>query len=426
MKILILGAGIIGLTTAWQLIRRGHQVLIVEREVAPGRVSSYMNGGQFSYTYAEPLASPAMRRQLLPLLLGRHRSLRLHFAAFPQILPWGMRFLANCTASRYTANTQAVLRLARLSREEMGRYLSGQPAEFDFRQTGKLHLYRDPALLRRAESMVAIKNRLGFGQEIWDEARCRATEPALTQYSGTLAGGVFSPLDQSGDSYKLIEGLRQQCLASGRCELFTDMEMEGFKTDRDRIRAVRSHSRELAADAYVLCAGAESPRLMKRLGTALPVIPVKGYSITVPALPGAPRINLTDTHHKIVFTRLGDRLRVAGLMEFAGWDREISRPRIARLLRLAEQLLPQAGDYRRLQASWAGLRPMTPDGVPVIGPTPWGNFWLNIGHGMLGSTLAFGSARLIADLIEGCDTPLKTDGFHAGRLNHAFNRTGSG
>jgi D-amino-acid dehydrogenase len=298
--------------------------------------------------------------------------------------------------------------------------------EFDFRQTGKLHLYRDPAMLERAESMAAIKNRLGFGQEIWDEARCRAAEPALTQYRESLAGGVFSPLDQSGDTYKLIEALRQKCLKSGRCELFTATEVVGFKTDRGQIRAVRYNSRELEADAYVLCAGAESPRLLNRLGVDLPILPVKGYSITVPALPGAPQINLTDTHHKIVFTQLGDRLRVAGLMEFAGWDRRVSPHQIKHLIRLAERLLPQAGDYRRLQASWAGLRPMTPDGVPVIGPTPWGNFWLNIGHGMLGSTLAFGSARLIADLIEGCDTPLETDGFHAGRLNRVFNRTRPG
>ena len=421
MKILILGAGIIGLTTAYQLLRRGHQVLLVEREDTPGRVSSYMNGGQFSYTYAEPLASPAMRRQLVPLLLGRHRSLQLHLAAFPQVIPWGLRFLRQCTPARFTANTRAVLGLARLSRDEMEQYLSGQAAEFDFRHTGKLHLYRDQSLLRGAEDMVALKNQLGFGQEIWDETRCRAAEPALAGYPGSMAGGVFSPLDQSGDSYKLIEALHRQCLDTGRCELFTGLEVAGFRTARGSIQAVRYNNGELQADAYVLCAGAESPRLLKSLGAGLPIIPVKGYSITVPALPGAPQINLTDTHHKIVFTRLGDRLRIAGLMEFAGWDRRISAAQIERLLRLAEQLLPQAGDYRKLQASWAGLRPMTPDGVPVIGPTQWDNFWLNIGHGMLGSTLAFGSARLLADLVDGADAPLKTDAFHAGRLNHAFN-----
>ncbi|MGD8589205.1 MAG: D-amino acid dehydrogenase [Chromatiales bacterium] len=416
MKILIVGAGIIGLTTAYQLLKRGHHVRLVDREEAPGRVSSYMNGGQFSYTYAEPLASPAMLRQLLPLLLGRHRSLQFHRCAFPEVMPWGMRFLGNCTSAKYRENTRSVLNLARLSRSEMGRYLSGQGAAFDFRQTGKLHLYRDPSLLHRTKSMVAMKNSLGFGQEIWDEARCRAEEPALAEYRGSLAGGVFSPLDQSGDSYKLIEGLRRQCLDSGRCELLTGLAVEDFKPGRDLIQGVCVKGRELHADAYLLCAGAESPRLLKALGVNLPIIPVKGYSITVPALPGAPEINLTDTHHKIVFTRLGDRLRVAGLMEFAGWDRRISDAQIKRLLHLARQLLPLAGDYTKLQASWAGLRPMTPDGVPVIGPTRWGNFWLNIGHGMLGSTLALGSARLIADLIDGCDAPLETDRFYARRF----------
>jgi D-amino-acid dehydrogenase len=417
MKILILGAGIIGLTTAFQLVERGHHVLLVERENAPGRVSSYMNGGQFSYTYAEPLASPAMLRQFIPLLMGRGRAVQLDLLTLVRILPWGLRFLSNCTAARFSENTQSVLRLAWLSRQEMEDYLSRYSVEFDFRQTGKLHLYRDPTQLRRAESMVTLKNSLGFGQEVWDEGQCLAAEPALQAYRGSLAGGIFSPLDQSGDTYKLIQHLRQACRQTGRCELFTELEIEGFRVDRDRIVGIRSSSREMHADAYVLCAGAESPRLLKRLGFYLPIVPVKGYSITVPALPGTPEINLTDTHNKIVFTRLGKRLRVAGLMEFAGWNREITQSQIERLLRLAEGALPKAGKYASLEASWAGLRPMTPDGVPVIGPSRWRNLWLNIGHGMLGSTLAFGSARLIADLIEGREAPLAADRFHAGRFN---------
>jgi D-amino-acid dehydrogenase len=198
------------------------------------------------------------------------------------------------------------------------------------------------------------------------------------------------------------------------------VEIEGFRVDREQVVGIRSSKQELHADAYVVCAGADSPRLLKGLGYSLPIVPVKGYSITVPALAGAPALNLTDTYHKIVFTRLGSRLRVAGLMEFAGWNREITKSQIARLLRLAQGALPKAGEYAQLEASWAGLRPMTPDGVPIIGPCRWRNLWLNIGHGMLGSTLAFGSARLIADLIDGRDAPLEAKRFFAGRFNRSY------
>ena len=416
MKVLILGAGIIGMATAFYLQRRNHHVLILDRESVPGRVSSYMNGGQFSYSYAEPLASPSMLRQLPSLLLGRQGALKITPAAYPEIIPWGLRFMRQCSADQQKANTRRVLRLARLSREEMLRYIDEQTPDFDFRQTGKLHLYRDPLQLQRAAPLVELKNSLGFGQEIWSPQRCLAAEPALADYPGSLAGGIFSPLDQSGDSFKLIQSLREDCLRSGRCEFQLSTQVNGFMAQGAVITGIRTTQGETSADAYVLCAGAESPRLLQGLGMRLPILPIKGYSITVPALAGAPVINLTDTQHKIVFTRLGDRLRVAGLMEFAGWNRSVDQEPVEHLLRLAEKVLPAAGDYSRLDDYWAGLRPMTPDGAPIIGPTRWGNLWLNTGHGMLGSTLALGSARHLADVLDGKPSQLREGEYRAERF----------
>jgi D-amino-acid dehydrogenase len=420
MKVLILGAGIIGMATACYLQRRNHHVLILDRENAPGRVSSYMNGGQFSYSYAEPLASPSMLRQLPAMLLDRQSGLKITPAALPEIIPWGLRFLRHCTGDKHRKNTQRVLSLAKLSHEEMVRYVREQTPDFDFRQTGKLHLYRDPLQLQRAVPLVNLKNSLGFGQEIWNPQRCLAAEPALKDYSGPLAGGIFSPLDQSGDSYKLIQVLRDDCLQSGRCEFHFATEVDGFLAKGVEITGIRTAKGAFSADVYVLCAGAESPRLLQTIGMRLPVLPIKGYSITVPALSGAPALNLTDTQHKIVYTRLGDRLRVAGLMEFSGWNRQIDKEPVEYLLRLAKKLLPTAGDYSQLDDHWAGLRPMTPDGTPIIGPTRWRNLWLNTGHGMLGSTLALGSARHIAALLDGGSSPIDAEEFLAERFARLF------
>lgn len=420
MKVLILGAGIIGMASASALLRRNHHVIVVDRESTPGRISSYMNGGQFSYTYAEPLASPALLRQLPFLLLGKHGALTVNNHAFPELLPWGIRFLRNCTSTRYIENTKRVLRLARLSREEMGRYLSEQNPDFDFRTTGKLHLYRDPATLQRVSSLVKLKNLLGFGQEIWNAQQCRAAEPALQCYPEPFAGGVFSPLDQSGDTFKLIQALQSECRESGRCEFRLKSEVYGIRVKQADVTSIQTSKEVLSADAYILSAGTESSRLLRNLGVRLPIIPVKGYSITVPALPSAPEINLTDTHNKIVFTKLGDKLRVAGMMEFAGRNPQICQERVDHLLRLAKKVLPSAGDYSRPIAYWAGLRPLTPDGVPIIGPTQWRNLWLNTGHGMLGSTLSLGSARLIADLLDGGQIPIERGDYQAERFERFF------
>ncbi len=416
MKILIIGAGIIGLTTAYQLVKRGFHVLVLEREADLGRVSSYMNGGQFSFSYAEPLANPAMPRQLPAILFGRYAALKIKPAAFPKLLPWGLRFLQNCNAEDYTQNTKNVLSLAQVSREEMGRYLSEQTADFNFRATGKLHIYRDSIELQRITPLVELKNSLGFAQEIWNSEMCLQREPALKHYQGPFAGGVFSPLDQSGDTYKLIQALKNSCLQTGRCEIRTQVDVRGFNIEQGLVSSVASANEKFSADGYVVCAGVASARLLRTAGIGLPIIPVKGYSITVPAFSRAPEINLTDTQKKIVFTRLGTELRVAGLMEFTGQNLQTPKKTVAHLLRLASSTLPQAGDYTQLNACWAGLRPMTPDNVPVIGPTRWRNLWLNAGHGMLGSTLAFGSARLIADLLSGTKNPLDDTSFDLGRF----------
>jgi D-amino-acid dehydrogenase len=334
------------------------------------------------------------------MLLRRQPALQIRAGAFPPLFPWGLQFLRNCRAEKYQQNTRAVLRLAMLSREELAGFTAHETTDFDLRKTGKLHLYQVRSQLQAASALVTMKNQLGFRQEIWGREECLQREPALRAYQGPLAGGVFSPLDESGDTFKLIERLTASCARSGHFDLLSNTEVTGFKAAKGMIRWVKTSHDKLAADAYVICAGAQSPRIAKTLGLKLPIVPVKGYSVTVPAWDAAPKINLTDTTHKIVFTRLGERLRIAGMMEFAGSDRRISKDRIEYLRRLASTILPQAGDYAQLLASWSGLRPMTPDGVPIIGPTDWKNLWLNVGHGMLGSTLAFGSARLVAELID--------------------------
>ena len=401
MRILIIGAGIIGMTSAYCLVQRGHRVTVIDREAKPGHIGSYQNGGQFSYGYAEPLAAPSLWLQLPVLLATRDGPLSIKPAGLPTLLGWGARFLRNCTPRRFLKHTLSVLQLALASREELGRFLATTPEPFDFRATGKLHIYAHARRLNQVEGLVRLKNRHGLQQTIWDAAACRQHEPALKEYQGPLAGGVYSPLDQSGDTYRLIQALQQTCIRSGLCTIRSQVNLDSFNIKGNGIDCIQTSVGDLSADTYVMCAGADSANLLRESGIRLPMIPVKGYSVTVPARTGAPTINLTDTRHRIVYTKLGERLRVAGIMEFAGYDRRVCEQRIENLLATARQSLPQAGDYARPLSSWAGLRPMTPDGMPIVGRGSWRNLWINTGHGMLGTTLAFGSARLLADLIDG-------------------------
>jgi D-amino-acid dehydrogenase len=294
-----------------------------------------------------------------------------------------------------------VLGLSLYSRRMLQQVQEREGLDFDYRRKGKLHLYFDESTLAAAKPLIKLKNRLGCRQRILSAQHCVNREPALRHAARGIVGGVFSPLDESGDTYALTRGLADACTANGPVRFSFGCTVRSIQRRNGDITGVLTKRGVVDADAYVICAGASSARLCHSLGLRLPIQPAKGYSITLPAGTSPPRVSITDTRAKTVYSLLADRLRIAGLLEFAGFDHNKDNTRIYRLFHTARGDFPQAADFEGELQTWCGLRPLTPDSAPIIGATPYMNLYLNTGHGMLGSTLACGSAVLIADIVEG-------------------------
>lgn len=396
----VLGAGIVGLATAWELRRAGHTVTVVDRATA-GAGASGGNGAQLSYAYVQPLADPSIWRQLPKLLLSPDSPLQLRLRLDPHQWAWGLQFLAACRASVSERTTVRLLALAGESRAGFDAWLQETGAQCDHSATGKLVLYASDEGFAAARRQMALQQRLGSVQAALTPAECAQVEPALAHYAPRVAGGIHTPGECAADCLKVCQALHAQLQAQG-VRFVLGADIERLVVQAGRVSAVQTSQGAIEADAFVVSLGTGSPALARPLGVALPVYPLKGYSITVPAGSAAPSVSVTDAARKVVFARVGERLRVAGMAELTGEDRSIQPARIASLLATARDVFPQGGDYGDAQP-WAGLRPATPTGEPVTG-TPAGaprNLVLNTGHGALGFTLAFGSARRVARMISG-------------------------
>jgi D-amino-acid dehydrogenase len=309
MKIIILGAGVIGVTTAYFLSRAGHEVLVIDKAAGAGLSASFANGGQLSYAYSDSLANPTMLPKLPGLLLGFEPAFDIKLSADPALLSWGLRFLRNCTKARAAFNTKNILRLALYSRLKLHQILAHQTIRFNYQQNGKLLMYINKKDFLRAAKQMEIKNQWGSQQQVLTQAECLAKEPALKSIANNIVGGIFSPLDESGDAYLFTTALAKLCTASGKVQFFYNTEIKRLVVDKGRISYIKTADNHYSADAFVMCLGADSPLLSRTIGLKLPIYPLKGYSITVPATPAAPSINITDVHHKIVYSTLGDNLR---------------------------------------------------------------------------------------------------------------------
>jgi D-amino-acid dehydrogenase len=409
VEVVVLGSGVVGVTLAWELLQRGHRVSVVDRAASAGLATSFANGGQLSYSYTDSLADPSLLAKIPGMIMGRDPAFELHLSADPRLISWSLRFLRNCTAERARRNTRNVLRLALYSRERLHALLQHEPLDFDFRQEGKLHLYADAAALEKARGRVFAKSGWGCPQEVLTADECRAREPALSGWRGPIAGGVFSPLDESGDAYRFTETLAAACQRAG-ADMHFATQVTGFEARRGSVQAVLTDQGRICGDRYVLALGAQSALLDRDLGMSLPVYPLKGYSVTVPVGPTAPKLSITDTNRKVVFCVLGQRLRIAGMAELAGYDEATSPQKIRGLLDAGRNAFPQGGDYTQVEHQWAGFRPVTPDSAPLLGASDYSNLLLNTGHGMLGWTLACGSAALVADLVDGAEPGIDMDG----------------
>jgi D-amino-acid dehydrogenase len=413
MRIMVLGAGVIGLTSAYFLQRAGHDVVVVDRRPGVASETSFGNGGQLSYSYVAPLAGPGVLSKLPVWLTRADSPVRLRPSIDPAQWSWCLQFALACTRERSELTTRALLSLSFLSRSLMHDLIRDEASlDFDFRRSGKLVLHRDAHAMHSAAGQLDFQRALGCEQEALDADACIALEPALAGLRGPLAGGIYTPSEDSGDCYRFCTGL-EAILRTRGVAFMLDTSIDRLSLARDG-RVVAHHgATTIDAEQIVVATGAAARQLLKPLGIRVPLYPLKGYSVTYPLRPDAvaPTLSVTDFARKVVYARLGDRLRVAGMADIEGYSAEIDGTRIAALHRETAALFPDAAASAKEAREWAGLRPATPRGTPVVGPTRYKNVWLNIGHGALGFTLATGSAALLTDWLASRQDPSMADLF---------------
>lgn len=411
MHVMVLGAGVTGVTTAWFLQQAGFEVSLVDRQPGAGRETSFANGGQISISHPEPWANPAAPWLALRWLGREDAPLKIRPSLDPAQWRWALSFLHECLPWRTRRNTEAIAALALFSGERLRALRETTGIDYEQRTAGILHLFHTAREFAHAPMRASSLQKLGIPAEVRSREECLALEPALAGRPDAIAGGLYAPDDESGNAQRFTEALAARLEARGAL-LHWNTEIRRLAVTRNRIEGAYVRDAEgrkgmLSADAVVVCLGSYSGRLLRPLGQRVPIYPVKGYSITaaLAAPDRAPVVSLTDESRRIVCSRLGDRLRVAGTAELAGFDTTIRPERIEPLLEWARTHFPGAIDEGQV-TPWAGLRPATPGNLPLIGRGRLDNLWLNTGHGTLGWTLACGSAAALTALIEGQRPPV--------------------
>jgi D-amino-acid dehydrogenase len=406
MRIVVLGAGVVGTACAWYLRQARHEVVVLERQSGAGMETSFANGGQISVSHAEPWANPGAPWKVVKWLAKEDAPLLFRLRADPQQWRWGLQFLLECLPGRTRRNIVQLVKLGLYSRASLQALRRETGIEYDHLERGILHLYTSAREFAAAEGPARLMRELGLDRQVKTPEECVAIEPALAPARRLLAGGTYSPSDESGDAHKFTRALAALAAQRGvRFEYGSRIERtlaEGDTISGVQVRRDGGESETIRGDAYVLALGSYSPQLVRPLGIRLAVYPAKGYSVTMPVKnsSAAYTVSLTDDECKLVFSRLGERLRIAGTAELAGYDTTINRVRCEAIVRRTMQLFPEAGDPAKAEF-WAGLRPSTPSNVPYLGRTKYRNLFLNTGHGTLGWTHACGSGRALADIVSG-------------------------
>lgn len=395
---IIIGAGVAGIATAYALARRGWAVTLADRATGPGQGASYANGAQLSYCYTDALASPHIWG-MIPAIIQQSGGLKITPALTPEFASWTAQFLRNCTAERFAENTLAALELAQQSKAAMGQLLDEYSIDFGHRIAGKIHLYATDEGFAAAQSVMALKAPHGCKQRAVQAKEIAAYEPGLAAAASKLSGAIITPDEAVGDSHlfcvRLLDILQRELAVL--CRFDAAVEQIDL-TEKSAVLRLADGDR-ISADRVVVCTGTDTRHLLKPLGLAPPILPMKGYSFEMPLLATSPVSSITDTSRRIVFTNLGDRMRVAGLADLGNGNTRVDPDMSRALMNMAQDALPFAGDYRRARNHWAGLRPMTPNSLPVI-TRPEIALAINAGHGMLGWTMAMGAGERMAKLLE--------------------------
>ena len=408
MKITILGAGVIGVTSAYYLAKAGHEVTVLDRQSGPALETSFANAGEISPGYASPWAAPGIPQKALKWLFMKHAPLIIRPMVDAATWRWMTAMLRNCTSARYAVNKGRMVRLAEYSRDCLIALRGETGIAYDHRTQGTLQLFRTAKQLDGIGKDIEVLKADGVPFEVLDPAGCVAAEPGLQPVRDKIVGGLRLPNDETGDCFKFTNELQKRAEALG-VQFRFGVDIRRLRQEGNRIVAVETAEGEIRSDIFVAALGSYTPALLKPLGLRLPVYPVKGYSITVPIVDEtrAPVSTIMDETYKIAITRLGDRIRVGGMAEIAGFSSALPQTRRATLEHSVEDLFGGAGNQRQA-TFWSGLRPMTPDGTPVVGATRFANLFLNSGHGTLGWTMACGSGRVLSDLISGTKPEIET------------------
>jgi D-amino-acid dehydrogenase len=401
VKVIVIGGGVIGVTSAYYLAKAGCEVTVIERQKGVALETSYANAGEISPGYSAPWSGPGVPRKAIKWLLMEYGPLVVWPRFDPDMWRWIVLAFTNCTKRRYVENKSRMVPVAEYSRDCLRKLRDETGIAYDGRTLGTLQLFRTEKQLKGSATDIEVLDALGVPYEKLDAAGCVRVEPGLANATTEIAGGLRLPGDETGDCFMFTQALAGLAEKAGVRFMF-DTRVERIERNGGRVSAIVTSAGDLTADAYVLATGSYSPQLLRPLGFSLPVYPVKGYSLTLPITnaAAAPVSTVLDETYKVAVTRLGDRIRVGGTAELAGYDLRLRPSRRGPLDKTLGDLFPGAGDASRAEY-WAGLRPMTPDGTPVIGATRISNLYLNTGHGTLGWTMSCGSGRVIADIVTG-------------------------
>jgi D-amino-acid dehydrogenase len=424
LKVLVLGAGVIGVTVAYELAGAGHEVVVVDRQAAPALETSFANAGEVSPGYSAPWAGPGVPLKAIKWLAMHHRPLVIRPQLDVATVRWVLAMLRNCTAARYEINKTRMVRLAEYSRDCLRELRAATGIAYDERMQGTLQLFRTQQQLDGSAKDIAILRETGVPFESLDREACIRHEPALARVRDKFVGGLRLPGDETGDCFKFTQRLATLAQARGVAFRF-GTTIRAIVRSGDRVTGIAvDDGTVLSADGCLVALGSFSPLLVAPLGLRLPIYPVKGYSITVPIVEagGAPESTVMDETHKVAVTRLGDRIRVGGTAELAGYSLKLHEARRRTLEHVVTDLFPAGGDVARAEF-WCGLRPMTPDGTPIVGATPIPNLFLATGHGTLGWTMAAGTGRVLADVISGRKPEIDLDGLTIARYAGGASRS---
>lgn len=418
MTTLVLGAGVTGITTAYYLAKAGHKVTVIERQPGAALETSFANGGQISACHTEPWATPATLIKIIKWLGSNNAPLKFRLTRDPKLWSWCARFLLNCTDTRALVNMERMLRIALYSRDQLSKLKKDTGITYDQLNKGILHIYKNPKEQVAAIKRVQLMNDLGLVRHVLDEAGCVALEPALESAidNHLISGGIFTPDDESGNTYSFSKALAKLCINLG-VEFQYNNPIKRLIVKDGCFKGLETEENTFESESCVVALGSYSPLVLTPLGINLPVYPVKGYSVTLPVtnLKKAPRVSLIQDELKLVYSRLGNRLRVAGMGEIAGYNLNVDEVRSKSILKSALALFPDCSK-QEMAEFWSGLRPQTPDSVPVLGPTKIDNLYLNTGHSTLGWTMACGSGKILADLISGKDLEIDLNGLEISRF----------